>query len=1487
MMKQNLYKYFFILVVFFLLSTNIHAITATQSSNYASIYTAGKSIDGNMGTTSITSGATAYDWIVIDLESVRNIGTITVVPRPCCRTRLSNVRIMVSDTPFAQNTTASSLASSQSMADWQSNFGAVGGGSAPISFSPATQGRYILFQKSGLNTTNYLSFVEVQVALAPTPQMGTFSRRHITNLKGNLKVIGNTVLQSPNPTSTNSNSQLNLFYVNIDNSASRYNSSSATINTTEAGVDISNARISWAGLYWQGYLHNDNADTGIDNQFNFSTNNATANTQIPNFIQGQSILLKVGTGSYTSISPTAIGQDRQYNNNNYVSYKYAAFANITTLLQGSSPANIYTVANIPTRSGRTACNVNQFGQCINNRGNAYDGLGNYGAWSLVVVYDNNTSTLEKTRNVTVFDGYTVLSSANNPEQNITLSGFKTPSNAPNGVDSTLSVFAGEGDKNILGDYAKLINQSGQIYNLPNAPGTASYFASAIEGVPTRNPVIANNNGIDIHTTPVGTSTGSGKPIKENQTSAVVSLGTTQDTFMPSMIAFATELFSPELCYDYDVRIGDRIKIPSDNREIHTNRWNNTPLTLTLLIRSELSDFPIDNTKLNVVFSPSTLNYVHHSSQVSPPDVNIYNPIDDIDSALGQIGIGRGATDTTGGTIGALESTFAKQNFTFTSGRFDGTFNINIEGTIQFDPNSPPVPYTLSTSAPANSPNHIARCSTNPVYNPVWSNFNIERSDSTQAQTDEIRYPLYTQIAGKDFNISIVSYTNTGPSGEYDVELDTNATVELELIDASVFDNNASAGYDSTCEEPGAVGNGKFINFAASNGTPQSRVQIRVPQDIPNFNNDVALHSAAFRLWVLSTREANGTKSLVIHNCTKSGDCFEDLYEDRIKSYDTSNTCKAACDTSYTAEGCYTCLRQYFATPICSRDNFSIRPESFRITISDTNESNVTNKQWLTDNSNLRNSNIALAAEYKYAIDVNATLYNLSNNAQSYYNEYFVADDNITNLGSKTINNIIAALEFSDSPSCADVTHRSYGLRLQDGQLDDHSYISHNNVGNYNFWMLDSNWTNVDQPTYPLKTRFGTCIGGSTNPECYDCDILNPSSSTRTNGKLGCVINSNLDTSDTAKNDNYIEIPLRFEPYQFDLSDINISLPNRNNFVYMNNAIDDVLYRDMSVKFIGDLLAVGKNNTLLSNFENGCAAHPVEYDINTTMSEDCSTTIDKYGITTTGTIPKRIHFRRNYRDSSGGNQVSDQNETNASTSLNVLASEFDAGAAEIKLYYNFKRLADSPVNPIQVTFVQQDANSSESNSSTHGLSNYIPKGVQIVQQNVHFLYGRVISDVPTYTVPRTISTTNANLYVEAYCDLPDAECICHSITNVSLRDPSEWRLNNNHNSPTIVNDGTVRLEDQKSPSLLNISPNGIGTPIFINPNPELITIDYIGASAARPYKTDICIEPNNPWFDRSCYGVEFQGGGGWAGTGKTGLILETNASYDSINKRVDW
>ena len=93
-----------------------------------------------------------------------------------------------------------------------------------------------------------------------------------------------------------------------------------------------------------------------------------------------------------------------------------------------------------------------------------------------------------------------------------------------------------------------------------------------------------------------------------------------------------------------------------------------------------------------------------------------------------------------------------------------------------------------------------------------------------------------------------------------------------------------------------------------------------------------------------------------------------------------------------------------------------------------------------------------------------------------------------------------------------------------------------------------------------------------------------------------------------------------------------------------------------------------------------------------------------------------------------------------------------------------------------------------------------------------------------------------------------------------------------------------------------------TPLLINPNsnipltnPTNVTIS-INTSFPRPYITSIVITPCVTWLGgvAICNNdsildpiVNFQGGGGWAGKGNTGLVVDANSSFDNYNKRTEW
>ena len=314
------------------------------------------------------------------------------------------------------------------------------------------------------------------------------------NIRGNVKFIGNTVLKYnySNPYHY-TNAYLNLQYIDTDNNPNTYNSSKALLNMPTGSTIV------WAGLYTQGYLKG-----------TISINEIYQKLSEPIHLTIPSI----GTILVThDVIDYALNKLPNYGT--YIKYGYS----------------YDTYSEIKQLEGKTASEVNGWITAANIKcyeGTDNSGLGNYGAWTLVVIYKNPN---EKLKNISVFDGYKRVSQvANSNIVNISVNGFLTPLHGD--INSTLSLFVGEGDKYISGD---------KLYVNNTAINTSNAFDSSITGV-TREPSIVNNQGIDIQNHNISDI------ISNGDTEATIKLTSTQDTYFPSVVAFATNLYEPRVCY---------------------------------------------------------------------------------------------------------------------------------------------------------------------------------------------------------------------------------------------------------------------------------------------------------------------------------------------------------------------------------------------------------------------------------------------------------------------------------------------------------------------------------------------------------------------------------------------------------------------------------------------------------------------------------------------------------------------------------------------------------------------------------------------------------------------------------------------------------------------------------------------------------------------------------------------------------------------------
>ena len=341
-------------------------------------------------------------------------------------------------------------------------------------------------------------------------------------VKGDLSILGNSVMcykvhgrcqndtpyRNYYPWGKKTNSEVYMRYIDIDDNPSTFNSSASTLNLP------SGSEVLWAAIFWEGYLHDATTPFHIEDDDDVDT------------VLSQPIKIKPpNTSSYTSVTAQKIYRIDRSNDSGYdVAFTYAAFSDITDLVQSGGNGN-YIVANIPCIEGRTW--------------DDYDGLGNFGAWTITVIYKDPNGLL---KNITVFAGYT---SVTEDEVNIEVNGFYTPPTGP--VHATLYNFVAEGDRYIYGDKflldSILLNEAG--LNDKN-----NYFNSSISETISRMPSIMNNNGIDIHEIEVGQDGNTSHPqiIGNARHSAQITFDTDGDHYFPAMVAFSVELYVPKICY---------------------------------------------------------------------------------------------------------------------------------------------------------------------------------------------------------------------------------------------------------------------------------------------------------------------------------------------------------------------------------------------------------------------------------------------------------------------------------------------------------------------------------------------------------------------------------------------------------------------------------------------------------------------------------------------------------------------------------------------------------------------------------------------------------------------------------------------------------------------------------------------------------------------------------------------------------------------------
>ena len=339
----------------------------------------------------------------------------------------------------------------------------------------------------------------------------------VYNIKGDFTMVGNSNLTLVTYSDNGDNAN-DMKYVDIDGDSNTWNSSSATLSfSTENGAIPECSKIIYAGLYWTGRASDNSTNPHI---FDITKNGITKT------FDKRKVQLKGPGGSYEEIvsnTTSNINKNIYFPDNSTDLGMYSSYAEITDYVQTHGLGE-YFVADIALREGSTS-----------------SGIGLYGGWGMVVVYENSKM---KYRNVTVFDGHAFVSNAITAAFEIPISGFNAVQSG--NVNIKLGLMAGEGDVSYSGDYFQIQRQDNGLYEpLSHSTNTTgNFFNSSINtGGNIRNPNNQNNTGLDIAMFNIP-NPGNGI-ITNNQTSTRFRYGSTIDTYCIFNVTFSVDAYIPE------------------------------------------------------------------------------------------------------------------------------------------------------------------------------------------------------------------------------------------------------------------------------------------------------------------------------------------------------------------------------------------------------------------------------------------------------------------------------------------------------------------------------------------------------------------------------------------------------------------------------------------------------------------------------------------------------------------------------------------------------------------------------------------------------------------------------------------------------------------------------------------------------------------------------------------------------------------------------
>ena len=1340
------------------------------------------------------------------------------------------------------------------------------------------------------------------------------------NVQGNYAIAGNTVLCLTEKTNgyggtchgmtdyQNITSNMHVSkYLDIDDNSDTWNSTSSYI-TVPTTFDPDPARgILWAGLFWQGRISNDTGyymRHGVENAgggFSLTETGTGSGYTIPamNTTGAADIKLQVNNGNYTDVTATTF---HEFSSSGGVTY--AAYTDVTNIVKPAITTDgqhTFTVANLTTNEGREGS------------------PGVFGGWSLVVIYAEDS--LGKMRNISIFSGFDSVGSGDI----FTIDGFILPKSGA--VNSTLSLFAGEGETLYKTDWIRL-SDTGVSTDYDEIPDPSNQFdaLNIFDGVFTGvtrhklyesngvtdkfNDLQVNNVGVDVDTFDVSTLMASYRNANPDLHSMYIQWYSNNDYITPSMLAFATEIYAPKLCYDYSVR-QDGHYLDLDRTSPFpriTSYISDSDIEVSVYLRNEEADIAADGVSIKSDVNATVFN-VDGNEPLYSSNVNgsiliprtphpIYSASCDYNTSLNNQTTDVGCTDNHNirkglGSLDALDYIYSK--FTLQP-NVSGVTDINESLGLTLD-------YHITVDTTSITYNdyelgsiNVPICEQSHSYDPTWGQFNVVRNGQTSANNTN---NIYTQISRNPFNASVIfdSDTTTGTNEAPAAGSDVNTTLLVEIIDMDAYgDVNAScANPDSSLSTPIVVTTNFTNSDWMTNLTPQS----------PNYYN-FAVKNAAYRVWYF----ADSNNSL-IENWTAISDtnntnvtAISGLYDSTVHL-----VCTAECATD-TSATCFNCIRNNYAKPLCSRDNFSVRPESYDLRIYDIDQNNTVSDPSNIDLSTLKGfdpnnvigvapTRIDLAADYNYRYDINATGNNGINPVPG-YTRYFT---------DRSDYNVTLYWDPQSTVTCNDPDDALIPFYIGNGTMQN-ELRNHIQVGQYNLNITDTSWTAVDwrdTSHHSIANGFDSSGGVLT----LDCQT-GATSTIASGGKYGCIISTNHGTFNGF---TYQDHDLEYHPYRFlttntvtlGVGDINASSTGFKPFVYMSNLSQS---EQMSVHLNTTVTAIGKNSTTpLSNYVTGCYSRPLNFSITKTATTNNSLRYNYmvHNKALNGTIISANDINQTI---AAGNV--DDNATFATSSL--FFQQDQNGTIQLTTNLNYGRDVNVTANPEDINFTTIFVDNNATLFHADLLANKFAEGNVTVNQRVLHYYGKTVAPkirvvCNTNTCRTGTHTSNNNNIKElisyvVFCDKTTTTCSDNLTTGnlpfgATQVGDIRWYENRNHDKInntggwlTLGTDGTIGFIDEviNSGNMSEISRSiPVGTPNYTTE----VVIEY-GNSQPLPYDAVMQMQ-SSPWLinhdtnntaTTNEFIIQFTGDGGWSGKHEANATTKTNFSPNT-NRRIMW